>query len=56
MADKQTRVLQIGAGSMGMRLVFGLVENQLGGEVELDRRGGTCFDITFTPTEPPVEI
>jgi len=35
--------------TMGMRLVVGLVENQLGGRVELDRSGGTCYVITFSP-------
>ncbi|TFG36426.1 MAG: PAS domain S-box protein [Candidatus Aminicenantes bacterium] len=39
-------------GSMGMRLVIGLVENQLGGHVAFDRSQGTCFTITFTPTRP----
>jgi len=37
--------------TMGMRLVFGLVESQLGGQVDLDREGGTRFTITFAPTE-----
>jgi len=37
--------------TMGMRLVFGLVESQLGGQVDLDREDGTRFTITFTPTE-----
>jgi len=36
--------------TMGMRLVVGLVENQLGGKVELDRSAGTCYVITFAPT------
>jgi PAS domain S-box-containing protein len=34
--------------SMGMGLVTGLVENQLGGQLELDRTGGTCFTIVFS--------
>jgi PAS domain S-box-containing protein len=38
--------------TMGMRLVVGLVESQLGGHVELDRSAGTCFIISFTPTGP----
>jgi two-component sensor histidine kinase len=33
---------------MGMGLVTGLVENQLGGQLELDRTGGTCFTIVFS--------
>jgi two-component sensor histidine kinase len=33
--------------TMGMRLVKGLVENQLGGEVRLDREAGTRFTIVF---------
>ena len=37
--------------TMGMRLVTGLVESQLGGLVSLDRTHGTCFTITFEPTE-----
>ncbi len=37
--------------TMGMRLVVGLVESQLGGRVDLDREDGTRFTITFTPTE-----
>ena len=37
--------------TMGMRLVTGLVESQLGGRVSLDRTHGTCFTITFEPTE-----
>jgi PAS domain S-box-containing protein len=37
--------------TMGMRLVTGLVESQLGGQVSLDRTSGTCFTITFDPTE-----
>jgi PAS domain S-box-containing protein len=39
-------------GSMGMRLVTGLVETQLGGDVELDRSHGSCYSITFMPTPP----
>lgn len=38
--------------SMGMRLVIGLVENQLGGHVAFDRSHGACFTITFTPNRP----
>ncbi len=34
--------------SMGMGLVTGLVENQLGGQLELDRTDGTCFTIVFS--------
>lgn len=37
--------------TMGMRLVLGLVENQLGGRLQLDRCDGTCFVITFSPTK-----
>jgi two-component sensor histidine kinase len=37
--------------TMGMRLVTGLVESQLGGRVSLDRTNGTRFTITFDPTE-----
>jgi len=33
--------------TMGMRLVTGLVENQLGGTIEVDRSAGTAFRITF---------
>jgi PAS domain S-box-containing protein len=33
--------------TMGMRLVTGLVENQLGGRLEVDRAAGTAFRITF---------
>jgi len=42
--------------TMGMRLVVGLVESQLGGRVDLDREDGTRFTITFTPTEPVLAI
>jgi PAS domain S-box-containing protein len=35
--------------SMGMGLVVGLVEKQLGGRLELDRTQGTCFTITIPP-------
>ena len=35
--------------SMGMGLVVGLVEKQLGGQLELDRTQGTCFTITIPP-------
>ena len=38
--------------TMGMRLVIGLVESQLGGDVTLDRSHGTCFTVTFTPSNP----
>jgi PAS domain S-box-containing protein len=38
------------ADTMGLRLVTGLVETQLGGHVKLDRNNGTSFTITFTPT------
>ena len=34
--------------TMGMGLVTGLVENQLGGRLELDLSHGTDFTITFT--------
>ena len=34
--------------SMGMGLVTGLVENQLGGRLELDRSDGTGFTIVFS--------
>jgi len=37
--------------SMGMGLVVGLVEKQLGGRLELDRTQGTCFTITI-PHKP----
>ncbi len=36
-------------GTMGMGLVVGLVEKQLGGRLELDRTQGTCFTITIPP-------
>lgn len=36
-----------GTSTMGMRLVTGLVENQLGGKIEVDRSAGTAFKITF---------
>ncbi len=42
--------------TMGMRLVIGLVENQLGGRVEVDRQQGTRFTITFTPTKPGLAL
>ncbi len=32
-------------GTMGMSLVLGLIEKQLGGKIELDREGGTTFTI-----------
>jgi two-component sensor histidine kinase len=35
--------------TMGMRLVTGLVENQLGGTIEVDRRTGTAFRVSFHP-------
>jgi PAS domain S-box-containing protein len=35
--------------TMGMSIVVGLVENQLGGRIELDRGEGTCFTIIFSP-------
>ena len=35
--------------SMGMGLVVGLVEKQLGGRLEVDRTQGTCFTITIPP-------
>ncbi len=35
--------------TMGMGLVVGLVEKQLGGQLELDRTQGTCFTITIPP-------
>jgi len=34
--------------TMGMGLVTGLVENQLGGRLELDRSAGTSFTIVFS--------
>jgi PAS domain S-box-containing protein len=37
--------------TMGMGLVVGLVEKQLGGQLELDRTQGTCFTITI-PQKP----
>lgn len=37
------------AETMGLSIVVGLVENQLGGRVELDRREGACFTIMFRP-------
>jgi len=40
--------------TMGMSIVVGLVENQLGGKVELDRSEGTCFTVTFRPKTLPV--
>jgi len=42
--------------TMGMRLVIGLVESQLGGQVDLDRDHGTRFTITFSPTEPDMAL
>jgi len=42
--------------TMGMRLVIGLVESQLGGDVTLDRSEGTRFTVTFTPTKPGLAI
>jgi len=39
--------------SMGMSLVVGLVENQLGGRLELDRDKGTCFTIIFSLDSAP---
>ena len=42
--------------TMGMRLVVGLVESQLGGRVDLDRDHGTRFTITFSPTEPDMAL
>jgi two-component sensor histidine kinase len=40
---------------MGMRLVTGLVENQLGGTIEVDRSAGTAFRISFHPGGRRVE-
>ena len=42
--------------TMGMRLVIGLVESQLGGDVTLDRSQGTCFTVTFAPTKSGLAI
>jgi len=42
--------------TMGMRLVIGLVESQLGGNVTLDRSEGTCFTVTFTPTKAGLAV
>lgn len=42
--------------TMGMRLVVGLVESQLGGRVDLDRDHGTRFTITFSPTDPDLAL
>ena len=42
--------------TMGMQLVLGLVESQLGGRVDLDRELGTRFTITFTPSKPVMAI
>ncbi len=42
--------------TMGMRLVVGLVESQLGGLLDLERDNGTRFTITFTPTEPGLAL
>jgi len=42
--------------TMGMRLVIGLVESQLGGDVTLDRSEGTCFTVTFTPTKAGLAV
>ena len=42
--------------SMGMQLVTGIVETQLGGRVALDRTGGTCFTISFSSAAPSVRI
>jgi len=36
-------------GTLGLTLVVGLIEHQLGGKVQLDRRGGTTFIITLPP-------
>jgi len=36
--------------TMGMRLVTGLAENQLGGTIEVDRGAGTAFRISFHPS------
>ncbi len=42
--------------TMGMRLVIGLVEQQLGGDVTLNRNEGTCFTVNFAPTKPSLVI
>ncbi|MEJ2188937.1 MAG: PAS domain S-box protein, partial [Acidobacteriota bacterium] len=42
--------------TMGMGIVVGLVENQLGGRVELDRSDGTCFTIMFCPKTHPASV
>ena len=42
--------------SMGMSLVVGLVENQLGGRLELDRDKGTCFTIIFSIDPAPARV
>ena len=42
--------------TMGMRLVIGLVESQLGGDVTLDRSQGTCFTVTFAPTKSSLVV
>ena len=42
--------------SMGMSLVVGLVENQLGGRLELDRDKGTCFTIIFSLDSAPARV
>ncbi|MCG6954415.1 MAG: PAS domain S-box protein [Gemmatimonadetes bacterium] len=39
------------AGTMGLQLVKGLIENQLGGDVEVERDGGTCFRFSFPVDE-----
>jgi two-component sensor histidine kinase len=37
--------------SMGMQLIFSLVEHQLGGKIKLDRSGGTRYEIVFSTAE-----
>jgi two-component sensor histidine kinase len=38
--------------TMGLRLVVGLAENQLGGSLEVDRHHGTRFTIIFSRNQP----
>ena len=42
--------------TMGMRLVVGLVETQLGGDIVLDRSRGSCFTIRFRPSPGQVGV
>jgi len=42
-------------GTLGLTLVAGLIEHQLGGEIQLDRTGGTKFVITLPPKPQPTD-